>query len=216
MTARPSSRHTNRAITLDLLAQQACSDDAAFEALHRRLTGGLRRYLQRRSGTDETVIEELVHATWVEVWRALRSGTYDPGRARISTFVYAIGHKMVLRYLRSAQRDARRETWTDDSADTTAATAVNLDDLLHTTEMLDALRECTTATESPFALTDEEREIVTRLATGSSERGLATELGLAASTVNARKRTAYRKLQSCLQRKGFRPESVERDPADSE
>lgn len=216
MTSRPSTAHSSPSLTLDVLAERARHEDAAFEALHRRLSGGLRRYLHRRSGSDDVVVEELVHTTWVEVWRALRTGAFDPSRARISTFVYAVGHKMVLRHLRTAKRDGAREAGSDEVALGAPADAIDQDDLLHTTEALDALRACVATEHGPFALTAEEREIVTRLALGGSERGLAVELGIAASTVNARKKTAYRKLQSCLRRKGFGGESAERSPGGGE
>ena len=44
------------------------------------------------------------------------------------------------------------------------------------------------------------------------ERTLASDFGVAASTINARKKLAYNKLRKCLAAKGFRPTDAERGP----
>ena len=75
--------------------------------------------------------------------------------------------------------------------------------LLHAAELLDAMRGCLHAAGTPFALSAEERQIVIELSGGESERALAERLGVAASTIHARKQLAYRKLRQCLSAKGF-------------
>lgn len=78
----------------DLAAAAAQGNAAAFEALHKRLSGGLRKLFVERSGGRSDVADDLIQRTWVGVWQALRSGRYDPARSAISTFVYAVGHNM--------------------------------------------------------------------------------------------------------------------------
>lgn len=186
-----------------LAAAAAEGDDRAFEELHRRLGGGLRRFIHKRIGAAPEIIEELSQNAWVEVWRALRGGRYDPARARITTFVYAIGYKMVLRYARAAKRDASIAALLDEAQHPAQWLTDSTTDFLHQCELLDALRHCLRHTGGPLSLSDEERDVVTGSAAGESERDLARRLGLAASTINARKKTAYAKLRTCLGGKGF-------------
>ena len=84
------------------------------------------------------------------------------------------------------------------------------DDLLNAAELLDALRACLREADSANALNDGERLIVLHAARGRSERWLADELGVAASTINARKKLIYNKLRKCLSAKGFVRDSSER------
>lgn len=203
--------------TVDDLALHAMDgDEAAFEELHRRLGGGLRGFFQKRVGSDSDLIEELSQSTWVEVWRSLDGRRFDPNRARITTFIYAIGYKMVLRHARAARRgrataplddcDALMETWLRELPE----------DALHGSELIDAVRDCLRRTDTPFSLSHEEREAVIGAARDETERALARRLGVAASTVNARKKAAYAKLRQCLTRKGFTADSVERGPGERE
>ena len=74
------------------------------------------------------------------------------------------------------------------------------------------MRDCLSATDTRYALSDEERVVVRGLANGETERSLASQLGIAASTVHARKMSSYNKLRHCLALKGFRLDSGEREP----
>lgn len=207
----------DRPPTVDTLALRAMDgDEAAFEELHRRLGGGLRGFFHRRIGGDNDLIEELSQNTWVEVWRTLRGRRYDPDRARITTFIYAIGYKMVLRHARAARR--KRATGPLDDCDALVETWLRElpEDLLHCTELIDAVRDCLHRTGTPFSLTEEERAAVVGAAGDETERTLARRLGVAASTVNARKKTAYTKLRLCLARKGFTGDIAERGRRKSE
>jgi RNA polymerase sigma factor (sigma-70 family) len=201
----PPRRPARRSLSsLEALAARATEgDERAFEELHRRLGGGLRSFLHRRLGGHADLIAELSQATWVEVWRAIRGRRYDPQRARITTFVYAVGNKMLLRHFRVAGREGRLFSSAVLQAGTASAAADSPEDLLHDCELLDALRDCLQRTDTPLSLTAEERTVVTAAAQDESERSLARRLGIAASTINARKKTAYAKLRRCLTRKGF-------------
>jgi RNA polymerase sigma factor (sigma-70 family) len=192
------------AVTLQHLAERALGgDEAAFEGLHRRLGGGLRNFIQRRVGGAEELVEELAQAAWVEVWRSLDRGTYDPGKARITTFVYAVGYKMVLRYQRDRRRGGGVGALPGVADDPALWLHEALADTLHTSELVDAVRDCLRRPGSVHSLTAEERAVALGAATGRSERDLAGALGLAPSTVNARKKSAYEKLRKCLSKKGF-------------
>lgn len=196
--------------TLQNLALRAQRGDrSAFERLHHRYEAGLRRILLRRTGGDVQRADELLHDTWVAVWEALQRGRYDPTRAAISTFIYAVAHKRWLQHLRSVGQTPRSAEATGLLAGL-ADRSENPDAVLQAGELLDALRACLHATDTPFSLTSEEREIVSGLADEDSERSLAKRLGLAASTIHARKLQAYRKLRQCLAAKGFPGDARER------
>ena len=199
------------AIDLQQLARRTrAGDRTAFERLHDRLAPGLRRILLRRTHGQADLAEELAQKTWVEVWRALSGGRYDESKAAISTFVYAVAHKLWLRGL----RQLRSRPVTGSEFETFAAIASEEADnpaaLLHAGELIDALRACLHAVDTPLSLTPEEREAVVRLATGETERSLAEKLGAAPSTIHGRKHAAYKKLRRCLRAKGFSQESAER------
>lgn len=184
-------------------------DDQAFETLHRRLANGLRGFLQRRLRGTTDLIEDLCQATWVEVWRALIEHRYDPDRARITTFVYAVGYKVLLRHIRNERRRGANPISDEDlpepqANDPPAPTA------LHVAELLEALRQCLQSNARETSLSDEERAVVLGLTLGDSERTLASQLKLAASTIHSRKQNALRKLQKCLHQKGFQNEFIER------
>src|SRR5207249_225931 len=81
----------------DLSAAASRGDRAAFEQIHRRLGGGVRRLLLARVGNRPELADELAQRTWVAAWEALRAGRYDPSRAEFSTFIYAVAYKTWLR-----------------------------------------------------------------------------------------------------------------------
>jgi FixJ family two-component response regulator len=85
-----------------------------------------------------------------------------------------------------------------------------LDDLA-LAELLDAVRQCLSAAGTANSLTDIERHIVQQVVQGATDRSLAAALGLAPSTVNARKQSAYAKLRRCLAAKGHRQMTRERN-----
>lgn len=194
----------------DALALAAMrGDESAFGALQKRFAGGVLKFFMLRVSGRSDVAEELAHGTWVSVWKALVSGRYDPSRARISTFVYAVATKAFLQFLRDRRRAegrrlilaerARAEPDFPDAHDETGLA-----------ELIEAVRECL-ASEGPGAvLTPEERDLVTGAVRGETDRAAAKRLGVASSTVNARRRAAYEKIRRYLAAKGHRPESGER------
>lgn len=190
----------------ELARRVAGGDRAAFERLHDRLAPGLTRLFLRKTGGRAELSDELVQQTWAEFWRLVRSGRYDPARAAPSTVAYAVASNVWLRHCRAA---ATRQA---ETAMEEAPTGSEPHLLLQHAELLDALRACIENSLGPYGLDAEEREIVREAARGVTERTLAARLGLAASTVNVRKREAYVKIRRCLAAKGFADEIVEQIP----
>lgn len=184
-------------------------DRSAFELLLRRLDPGLKQVLRRRTGQAE-LADELAHQTWIAVWQALREERYDVQKAAISTFVYAVAHKLWLQHLRRSGSARFSHEVLDALPALGPAAAGNPASDLHASELLDAMRSCLRSRGTPHSLTADERRVVMGLATGESERTLAEQLGVAASTVHARKQLAYQKLRRCLAARGFSTENAER------
>lgn len=163
-----------------------------------------------RRGANADAAAELAQRTWTVLWESLRNGGYDPARAAPSTFVYAIANHVWLWHLRERPRVPQ-----GDPPDQPAHAPPAAEFLAHC-ELLDALRDCIGREPNTGALDDTERALVLALGGGASEREVAVQLGLAASTVNARKQAAYVKLRKCLGRKGFSRESIEQSRLDLE
>lgn len=175
-------------------------DQGAFEQIHLRLEGGLRRQFMDRAGGRTDLADDLSQRTWMAVWKAMQAGKYHPERAAISTFVYAVGVKVWLQHLRKNKRPMGE-------LPEAVADAVREDadpsQVLRLAELLDAVREGMRASaEGP--LSEEERWIVQEAARGESDRTLAKRLGVAPSTLNVRKRGALEKLRRFLAGRGHR------------
>jgi RNA polymerase sigma-70 factor (ECF subfamily) len=186
-----------------LSARIASGDAGAFDDLHDRLAGGLRAMFLKRAGNRMDVADDLVQRTWYLAWGSIRDGRYDPCRAAISTFVYAVANNVWLQHCRAHGRQPSESPMPDVVAPDNPAT------LAQYAELLESVRECVHGTATPNQLTPDERRIVTGVATGESERQLAAEFGVAASTINLRKKAAYDKIRTCLAAKGFSDEIVE-------
>lgn len=196
-----------------LAAAAGRGDRRAFDRLHERLSGGLRRVLLNRTGGRGDLTEELSQRTWVVLWEAISTGKYDPTRSAITTFLYAVSQKVWLQHLRSA---SRRPTASEDAAAGVAAEAIAAGDAAGLAELLGAVRECMDGAERgiPGSLTPEERALMRAVAAGHSDRSLARMLGLAPSTVNVRKRSVFDKVRRFLAVRGHR--GSERTPGDGE
>ncbi|MBV9891768.1 MAG: sigma-70 family RNA polymerase sigma factor [Rhizobacter sp.] len=68
-------------------AVASAGDRTAFAALFRHFAPRLKSFLVR-SGASEAVAEELAQEAMVQLWR--RAASYDPTRARVSTWLYTI------------------------------------------------------------------------------------------------------------------------------
>jgi RNA polymerase sigma factor (sigma-70 family) len=192
----------------DLSALAAAGDHGAFEQLHRRVGAGLRRLFLKRSAGREELVDELCQKTWTSVWKALSEGKYDPGRAAITTFVYAVGNNAWLTHLRSFARDRGYISGAPAMLDqrhmdsTRRFSGAQPDDAHDQAEAIECVRACLRE-GGPAGLTDQERAIVREIAAGESDRGLARRLGLSSSTVNIRKHAGYAKIRAYLRSMGL-------------
>ncbi len=186
----------------------AAGSRSAFEQLHARLSPAIRATLLRRCGGRQHVAEDLLQQTWTLVWQSVSQRRYDPHRAAISTFVYAVANNVWLQYARGNMREELRPMPMSAGAD--------LERALELAELLDELRAYLREPEARGGLSDLDREIVVESARGVTERELAGRLGLAPSTVNSRKQATYAKIREALERRGFTRELVEQMPLNLE
>jgi DNA-directed RNA polymerase specialized sigma24 family protein len=196
----------------------AAGDHAAIARLHARFAPGLvRLFLKRTRGRDD-IAEELAQRSWTLVWESIRKGRYDPDRATMSTFVYAVANNAWLQHLRKSGRSIELNVAAEEGPDFSGP---NADDAANA-ELLQAVREAVgglmavppgmpiqrqsvaTAAPNDAGLTDDERTIVRMMASGLSDRGVAAQMGLAPSTVNVKKRGALDKIKRFLAAKGHR------------
>lgn len=194
----------------DIAHLVAKGDGAAFERLYRRFEIGISHFFSRRESNRPEVVEELSQQAWVEIYRSLIAGHYDSARAKFSTYAYAVAYNTWLQYRRKKPRAANETDVRDldlQYAMMTTPEAGPLDSA-EFAERIDAVRNCL---HHSAGLTADERHILMELIDEASERSLAEKLGLAASTIHARKKTACEKLKRCLEAKGFSARDFERE-----
>lgn len=192
--------------SLSALAVRAVRDQAAFEQLHARLTPGLARFFLERAPRRPELAEELAQRTWTGVWESLRAGRYDPTRSAFSTYCYAVASNIWLQHLRA--QPGPRSPLDADVAFTIGDDPARLADAA---EILDAVRTLLTTPHPDLPETD--RWIIRLSATGHPDRDIAAKLGIAASTLNERKKQAYASLKRILNTKGFRTSAPPPGPA---
>lgn len=201
-----------------IVSRALAGDEAAFECLHDRLGGGLRRFLAERTGTrGASAVDELAQEAWVVAWRALRDRRYDPRRAAFTTFLYAIAHRVFLRYVREIRRDptaiAAVTGPTSESDPRVEDPAESLDH----SERLDALAAWLDRARRRGELSADELALIDGISAGEPERTMAQRLGVSPSTVHERKKQLMNKLRRGLAaeeqtRGGRRGDSPEQRP----
>jgi RNA polymerase sigma-70 factor, ECF subfamily len=200
--AVPSSLPRRDQSLQHLTLRAAQGDQEAFAALHQRLGGGLHRLFMERTGGRSELADDFCQKTWVAVWQALEAGKYDPDRAAISTFIYAVGYRVWLQHMRST---GRANAHLDAAAPGMAGLGLSEDPAAQTklAELIQTVRECLN-NENDCGLSEEERWILRATTSGVTDRDLAKRLGVAASTANTRKQAAYDKLKRYLEKLGHR------------
>ncbi len=183
---------------VELSRAAAAGDATAFSDLHRRFSAGLVRLFLKRCGGDQDLSEDLAQRTWTLVWNAVRMGRYDPGKATLSTFVYAVGNNVWLQHLRRAGKAGRVAALSEEAGE-----ALPDDSVRAESELIQAVRAAMSG-EQGAGLSEQERAIVRWAGEGLSDRDLAERLGLAPSTANVKKRAAFEKIKRFLASKGFR------------
>lgn len=180
---------------------------------------------QARVGANRELAEDLAQRAMVGVWEALKAGRFDPTRASISTYTYAVAHRVWLVHARSAARtthlgDAEADARgvgarASNSGAASASMPGAIADDADMAALLHAVRDCVRG--EPAAgegttpdLSDEDRWLLAAIARGVTDRDLAKRLGIAPSSAHARKRAALAALKRALATLGFAP----RDPSD--
>ncbi|MDX2131769.1 MAG: sigma-70 family RNA polymerase sigma factor [Planctomycetota bacterium] len=180
----------------------AAGDPDAFQRAHDRLAPGLRRLFGTRS-RDRALVEDLCQRTWSAAWEACTQGRYDPDRAALSTFVYAIAHHMWLRHLRGASRPGGAplpDLPGDDAGSST--------DAAHLSGALQCVREAMDGRAGD--LSEQERWVLRLAGEGATDRTIAERLRISPSTAHQARKSAVAKLRRLLARRGYRDESDER------
>lgn len=85
----------------DLLRAIAAQDRAAFVLLFERYAGRVKAFMIR-GGASSSDAEEVVQEVMVSIWR--RAGTFDPGRAAASTWIYTIARNRRIDMIRRSRR----------------------------------------------------------------------------------------------------------------
>lgn len=198
--AEPSS------LTLQDLATRALAGDRlAFDHAVHRLSPGLERLLGKRTNGDSIEAQELCQQAWTEVWASMVQKRYDPKKAAFSTFAYAVAHKVWLRHLRATGRATPPEWAALDESEESAPETID-----HSSK-IDLVRSLLRG--SVGDLTEDERWILRSAAAGVTDRELATRLGIAPSSANARKQAAMAKLREFLTKSESADERAEREGA---
>ncbi|HYD00146.1 MAG TPA: RNA polymerase sigma factor [Phycisphaerales bacterium] len=169
------------------------SSPQAFAEAHAALAAWVRRRLAEMTGDAHTA-EDLAQKTWLAVWEAVSGGRYDPGRAAISTFVYAVSQNVYRHWARSQATAANHMPAI---AGQIADGAEHDDGALADAEIVDELRRC--LREGVPGLGSDYLHVLGLIAGGATDRELAGELGVAPSTAHSRKREALAALRRHLQ-----------------
>ncbi len=163
-------------------------DRSAFAKLYRWYAPRIKAYV-RRIGADSAVAEELAQETLIAVWR--KAGTFDPRRARPSTWLFTIARNKRIDMVR---RERRPEIDPEDPALPRPA-RTDIEASYATSETESLLRQ---AIEK---LPREQAEIL-RLSyyEDKSQRDIAVELGLPLGTVKSRTRLAFDRIRYAFER----------------
>lgn len=183
----------------------------AFEAIHTRLSPGLRRLLLDR-GCDAATADDLCQKAWSGAWEACAARRYDPRRSSIATFVYAVMNNVWIEHLRGK---GRRDAFTALSEELPVFGG-GPGEAAPAGEALQRLRAALSSPE----FTDQERWTLRLVAEGASDRAIAQRLGIAPSTAHQARQAALAKLRRILGRamnsthSGERPDARPESPVE--
>ncbi len=214
-----------RVLIGDCQLRMMAGDHTAITQVHNRLSAGLVTHFLRRLSAgefaDRQTAEELAQRTWIEFWKALQGGTYDPARSRPSTFLYAIAGNIWLRHRREQGR--KKPARLGDAAEWALELAAEeFHDASSLADTLDLIRGVIDGDDSSNPFSTDERQMLRWIAQGHTERDIAGFLALSASTTHERKRSLLSRFNAFLVGRGCiseisraaRPPSSE-EPRDS-
>ncbi|MBS0320753.1 MAG: sigma-70 family RNA polymerase sigma factor [Proteobacteria bacterium] len=171
------------------------ADRAAFAALFRHYAPRVKGFLVR-SGTPEGVAEELAQDALATLWR--RAASFDPARAQLSTWLYAIARNLAIDQHRRRAGVMHVEGLADDDLDVhitgDARPALSTpDDAAAAAERDRRVRAALNA------LPPEQAEVLRRsFYDEHAHATIAAELGLPLGTVKSRIRLAVKHLRQLL------------------
>ena len=173
-----------------LIARVAAERDReAFSAIFRLFAPKVRSFALRR-GAAGAQAEEVVQEVMLAVWR--RAETFDPARANVATWIYAIARNRMLDDLRRASLPLLGEDGAGEEPAEEPAHEARLDGERDAARLRRALED----------LPPEQSEVI-RIAyyEGLSQRDLADRLGVPLGTVKSRTRLALDRLRSAMKAK---------------
>ncbi len=171
----------------------------AFAAAHAALAAWVQRRLTQLTA-DPGAAEDLAQRTWMAVWEAVRDGRYDPQRAAMSTYVYAVSQNVFRNWARSRATSASHAAAI---AAASAAEATPDADPIEDAEVVDELRGV--LRDGAPGLAAGSLRVLQLIAQGLTDRELAKALAVAPSTAHARRREALDALRNHLEKR-FSPE----------
>lgn len=153
--------------------------------------------MTERTGDDHAA-DDLSQRTWQAVWEAVSQGRYDPSRAAISTFAYAVSQNVYRNWARSRATAAQHAPAIAANAQQSPETG---DDPLADAEVIDELRRV--LREGAPGLNPSRLRTLHLIARGATDRELAAELAVAPSTAHTRKREAIDALKAHIESRFF-------------
>jgi RNA polymerase sigma factor (sigma-70 family) len=184
---------TSEELTSLLLAVAAQRDRPAFAALFKHFAPRLKSFLMR-SGTPAELAEELAQETMVCVWR--KAASFDPGRARVSTWIFTIARNLRVDWHRRGHTSQEVPLEIDSLADTHAAIEdgdAPPEEQLHLAQREHRVRQALTL------LPAEQLAVLQRsFYDGQAHAHIAEDLGIPLGTVKSRIRLAVTQLRRLL------------------
>lgn len=170
----------------DLVRAVAARDRAAFVALFERFAGRIKAYAMR-AGVGEADADEIAQDVMVSVWR--HAADFDPARAAVSTWIFAIARNRRIDHHRRGARPA------PDPEDPLFQPDTEPDGLAALTA---AEREARLQAALGALPEEQRRVLVASFWRGLSHGQIAAEEGLPLGTVKSRIRLAFRHLHTLL------------------
>jgi len=185
------------------------TDRAALDEAHARFGPGLQQFFQARlanfrghASHDLASVDDLCQQTWAECWKSVRDGRYDPARAALSTFLYAVASNMWLRHRRKSMNSREMMTDSEQVAQSFLGTEPDPARTVGFSELIEAVLSRVSGRQGDLSAGD--RAVLVALSRGASDRELAVQLNVAPSTAHARRVAALSKLREALTELGYR------------
>lgn len=168
------------------------ADRPAFATLFRYFAPRIKGYLVR-SGCAEALAEELTQETMVAIWR--RAASFDPSRARLSTWIFTIARNLRIDHLRRGGRSVpvvEGEGWDADQQPADQALAPDQ-------QALAAQREVNVRQALAALPPDQVQVLMLSYFEDQPHARIADQLGIPLGTVKSRIRLAVAQLRRRLE-----------------